>query len=118
MTVLNKDEDTIVVNLIGYCNWSVLSCMISRDSFYYKNGDDYAIIMKEASKLLDVDIEIISEELGLNFTEYFLIINGEPIKERCEPFFTDKDFKIYSESDDESEIYENRCDEVYNFTLR
>lgn len=117
MTVLNKDEDIIVVNLIGYCNWSVLSCMILRDSFYYKNGDDYAITMQEASKLLDVDIEIISEELGLNFTEYFLIIDGEIIKERCEPFLTDEDFKIYSESDYESESYENRCNEVYNFTL-
>lgn len=117
MTVLNKEEDTVIVNLIGYCNWSVLSCMISRYSFYYKNGDGYAITMQEASKLLDVDIEIISEELGLNFTEYFLIIDGEIIKERCEQFFTDEDFKIYSESDDKSELYESRCNEVYNFTL-
>lgn len=71
----------------GSCAWSVLSCMMSGDHTYYKDfkkcENNKVTCMTEATKELDLEVEIFSEEPGCCFMEHFLIDKGEILIEEC-----------------------------------
>lgn len=64
----------------GYCAWSVYCCMMPGALSYYnenfENGYEYGTNLINESKRLNLFIEVCSEELGMEFGEYYRIDNG------------------------------------------
>lgn len=71
----------------GSCAWSVFSCMMSGDHTYYndliKYKNNKVTCMTKATKELDLEVEIFSEEPGCCFMEHFLIDKGKILIEDC-----------------------------------
>lgn len=86
---VNEPQDIIEGSFTGYgcCAWSVWSCMFDGDSTYYDHNKNIPYAkhtnMLEASKELDLEIEIYSEESGINFEEHFLIRKGVLVDHKC-----------------------------------
>ena len=87
-------EDTVDVSgetistVGGYCAWSVFSCLFEGNHTYYdqwkNDGENFkGTHILEASKELDLDIEIYSEEAGVGFMEHYLIEKGELLVDDC-----------------------------------
>ena len=82
----SPDEDGLCAYIEGYCAWSVYSCMLETGqdglgvTYLDHHKDDKtsrAVSIVEASKILNLDIEIFSSESGCCFTEHYLIKHGE-----------------------------------------
>lgn len=97
-----EDENTTYVS--GSCAWSVYSCMFHGNSTYF---DDYkdaknrkCTNMCEATKELDLVVEIYSEEPGLCFMEHFIVDKGEWKVNECvdwEELYDEDGEPIYDE---------------------
>lgn len=77
----NNDDGTYTLFVYGDCAWSVYSCMCSGEHTYYNDlKERYPDIfmgttLEEQSK--DCEIEVFSEEEGMEFSEHLLYKNGE-----------------------------------------
>ena len=86
---LPPDESgNIIRSLYGYCAWSVYSCMFEGKCTYYDDFmRDFGIryigffgtTIPKLSRLLNLDIEIFSEETGVCFQEHYRVTNGNII---------------------------------------
>ena len=86
---LPPDENgDIIRSLYGYCAWSVYSCMFEGKCTYYDDFmRDFGIryigffgtTIPKLSRLLNLDIEIFSEETGVCFQEHYNVTNGNII---------------------------------------
>lgn len=93
-------------NIVGDCAWSVYSCMMEGPFSYYsevaeEHPDDFrgTTLIKE-SELLDLDIEVFSEEPGMGFAEHYLISKGDKIIDEEEPlqtYYFDEEEDSYEE---------------------
>lgn len=69
----------VVIN--GYCAWSVASCMLE-DGYYKRFEQEFADNFRGTtlvieSKILNLDIEVFSEESGCCFQEHYVIKKGD-----------------------------------------
>ena len=103
---LYSDGEDIIIEFDGHCGNSVKYAMFN---------DKHTSILDIARKL-KLDIEIISEELGVNFTEHILIRDGEIEFDTRENFLAIEELEQYI-LEDNMEVYEKRCIEVYRFIL-
>lgn len=86
---LPPDENgDIIRDISGYCAWSVYSCMFEGRCTYYNDFmRDFGIryigffgtTIPKLSRLLNLDIEIFSEETGVCFQEHYRVTNGNII---------------------------------------
>ena len=86
---LPPDENGDIIRAVsGYCAWSVYSCMFEGEHTYYNDFmRDFGIryigffgtTIPELSRLLNLDIEIFSEETGVCFQEHYRVTNGNII---------------------------------------
>ena len=86
---LPPDENGDIIRTIsGYCAWSVYSCMFEGRCTYYNDFmRDFGIryigffgtTIPKLSRLLNLDIEIFSEETGVCFQEHYRVTNGNII---------------------------------------
>lgn len=88
-----RDNGDHVSIVSGYCAWSIISCMINQGKGTYYNDwkdrlcDDFrGTHMEQATKDLDLVVEIFSEECGCGFMEHFIIDKGKITKSRCEDY--------------------------------
>lgn len=83
--ITEVDEDNLAIgNISGECAWSVHSCMRDGAGSYqsnYPNGRG-TTLLKE-SKVLNLVIEVYSEEPGMLFQEHYLYANGEELINDC-----------------------------------
>ena len=117
------DNDNEVA-ILGYCAWSVSSCMLEGEYSYYNdwknetppknfNGTTLNAFCKEHP---NIEIEIISDETGCAFTEHYYFKDGTLKLEECDEIKSD-DNENYSsdanyvdiETDDDMPLLE------YNF---
>ena len=72
-------EDGIrTVKILGDCAWSVYSCMCEGKHTYYSDGYDKNLTsLREATKELNLEVEVRSTESGLNFWEHYRYKDGE-----------------------------------------
>lgn len=85
--IIKNEDGTFTKFVYGECAWSVRSCMLSGSCTYYEDikkgypkifmGTD----LLEQSK--DCEIEVFSEELGMEFSEHYLFKNGEMLLDNC-----------------------------------
>lgn len=83
------DENGDIIRTVsGYCAWSVYSCMFEGGCTYYNDFmRDFGIryigffgtTIPKLSRLLNLDIEIFSEETGVCFQEHYRVTNGNII---------------------------------------
>ena len=97
-----KDDDITSVIIDGTCAWSVWSCMCKGPHTYYSSlkrdyGDKcVATNLEDETRLLNLEVEIFSDECGLCFQEHFLYNKGECIIEE------ERDYEeYYNEETDE-----------------
>ena len=86
---LPPDENGDIIRAVsGYCAWSVYSCMFEGRCTYYNDFmRDFGIryigffgtTIPKLSRLLNLDIEIFSEETGVCFQEHYRVTNGNII---------------------------------------
>ena len=86
---LPPDENgDIIRSIYGECAWSVYSCMFEGEHTYYNDFmRDFGIryigffgtTIPKLSRLLNLDIEIFSEETGVCFQEHYRVTNGNII---------------------------------------
>ena len=80
----NGDSEVIIS---GYCAWSILSCMTDDFGSYYKKNEELVnhkgTHLVEATKELDVVVEIFSEEPGMGFMEHYLVDRGNMVVGEC-----------------------------------
>lgn len=74
----------------GDCAWSVYNCMFDGAHTYYAENVESSDLRQEhsttipiLSQELDLDIEIYSTEIGMEFAEHFLVEKGKIIKDEC-----------------------------------
>lgn len=96
--LLDKDVETTAF-IWGYCAWSVNCCMFDSPYSYYdhreKHSNSKAITLPEASRELNLDIELFSYESGCCFSEHYYIEHGEVIVNDCvefQEFYVDGDY--------------------------
>lgn len=78
---IKKREDGLYESEInGSCKWSVISSMGSDG--YYREDEEHLTNYEEQSK--DCEIEIFSEEPGMDFGEHFHYKDGECLSNDCE----------------------------------
>lgn len=94
--IYRSDETPLWIE--GYCAWSVQTCLID------EHPDNY-INLVIISQDLNLRITIKSREIGLCFSEHYIIENGEIIVDQCEAYDY---FSFYDEEgeflDEEREI--------------
>lgn len=85
---MEKNEDgTFTQYLYGDCAWSVYCCMCSGEHTYYNHCKEefsknfMGTTLLEQSK--DCEIEVFSEEEGMNFSEHYLFVKGECVVDHC-----------------------------------
>lgn len=82
----DKNEDFIVI--LGYCAWSVYSCMFDGPGTYQETDETgKGTTISRISKDLELKIEIFSEEPGMCFSEHYLIDNGDIIIDDTVDFY-------------------------------
>ena len=79
----DMDENgTKTMKLNGDCAWSVYSCMCEGKYTYYTDShdsDSKLTCLREATKELQLEVEIRSEEPGMGFWEHIHYKNGESL---------------------------------------
>lgn len=89
VTIFNESEDTLYI--AGDCAWSVYSCMCGEDEgAYYKTNEEkrdekgrLLVNIAYLTKRLDIEVEIISDEPGIAFSEHYYYNNGKEIVNDC-----------------------------------
>lgn len=73
-----SDTETITVDIVGYCAWSVSTCMMPGEFGYYQRAQNTSngTTLVDESKRLALGIEVYSEEMGIGFEEHIKIQNG------------------------------------------
>lgn len=106
-----KDNEKTSAFIYGCCAHSLKSSMLRDDC-----GDDGCLIsIDRASKLLSLKIEVVSEEPGLNFTEYYVIDNGKILVSECNDLITDEEFEKYKDDEEGlNDLYYARSEEIIN----
>lgn len=79
------------VTISGDCAWSVESCM-TKHGYYSQLKDKYgnrskATTLKLESKILNLIIEVYSEESGCCFSEHMLYVNGKKVIDDCVDYY-------------------------------
>lgn len=70
-------EEEYVMHIAGYCAWSVYSCMFEGKHTY---AEDFGgTSLQKESERLQLEIEVYSEEPGLQFMEHYYFNNGEEL---------------------------------------
>ena len=81
------DDNTYILFAYGDCAWSVHSCMCSGEHTYYNDckndfGENFmGTTLQEQSQ--DCEIEVFSEEEGMEFSEHYYFKNGECLIDDC-----------------------------------
>lgn len=94
---INEEDGIYSCEAYGSCAWSIHSCMFDGEHTYYKrNIEEYgynsrAITIQQASKELNLEIEIFSEEGGCGFMEHYIIKNGEILVNDCVEYSEEED---------------------------
>ena len=82
-----NDDGTFTQFVSGYCAWSVYSCMCSGEHTYYSDckddfGKDFmGTTLFEQSE--DCEIEVFSEEDGMEFSEHYIFKKGRCVLDDC-----------------------------------
>jgi len=80
---VEKEDGGYGATIIGDCAWSVWTCMMAGPHTYYNDlhkeyGDKCrSLSLEVASAMLNLDIEVFSEEPGMAFSEHYLIKHGD-----------------------------------------
>ena len=83
----DNGDGTFTQFVYGYCAWSVRSCMCSGGQTYYNYGKEsfgenfMGTDLVEQSQ--DCEIEVFSEEEGMEFSEHYIFKNGECLVDDC-----------------------------------
>lgn len=83
----DNGDGTFTQFVFGDCAWSVHSCMCSGEHTYYNDGKEsfgenfMGTDLLEQSK--DCEIEVFSEEEGMEFSEHYIFKNGECLVDDC-----------------------------------
>lgn len=95
------DETKDAISIFGDCAWSVYCCMCEGDSTYFNGGtpvfDNGAkrTTIDRLAKMLNLKIEIWSEECGIGFQEHYLINEeGEFLIDDCRDASFDEEDEI------------------------
>lgn len=105
------DNEYISTFISGECARSVETCMLIEDADKY---EDLTSIDK-VSKELNLLIEIVSEERGFNFTEHYVIDNGEILVNECNDLITKEELERYKDNKEVlQELYDARSEEIIN----
>lgn len=81
------EEEEDFITIYGNCAWSVYSCMFDGPHTYQSTDTTgKGTTITEISKELKVDIEITSEEPGLEFSEHYVIKHGNLVLEEEDKF--------------------------------
>lgn len=81
------------ITISGDCAWSVASCMTDSPTSYYRQlKNEYgnrskATTLKLESKMLNLIIEVYSEEPGCCFSEHMLYVNGRKVIDDCVDYY-------------------------------
>ena len=85
--IYEEDHEKYVLSGYGTCAWSVYCCMIrdnAMGTYYLRSGDPldplrqkHEIDLLEASRLLNLSVEIFASEPGCGFAEHYLISDGK-----------------------------------------
>lgn len=88
-------EDTFISRTWGTCAWSLESCIVDAEDKGYHEGvkETYpehifkgTTLIEFAKKVPNLKIALISQEPGLQFSEFFTFIDGELVDCECEEF--------------------------------
>lgn len=83
----DNGDGTFTQFVFGDCAWSVYSCMCSGDHTYFNDckesfGENFmGTTLLEQSK--DCEIEVFSEEEGMEFSEHYIFKNGKCLVDDC-----------------------------------
>lgn len=106
-----SDDECVSTFISGECAWSVKNCMLAESSDEY----EHLTSIDKVSKELDLLIEIVSEERGFNFTEHYVIDNGEILINECNELITEEELEKYKNNkEDLQELYDTRSEEIIN----
>ena len=83
-TIANELNNEVTI-IDFYCAWSVYSCMING----YPN-DKECLTLSKITEKLNLDIQIVSEEQGMCFREFYQFKNGEQLINDSEDFPEDE----------------------------
>lgn len=105
---IDVDNSVILRDVIlsGDCAWSVASCMTDSPTSYYNQlrerygNRSKATTLKLESKILNLIIEVYSEEPGCCFSEHMLYVNGEEIIDECVDYYETWEDEDGNELDD------------------
>lgn len=87
------DKDLYISRGFGVCAWSLESCIIDSDGLGYNSQvkKDYpetifmgTSLIEFAKKVPDLKIALISQEPGLEFSEFYTFIGGKLVNSECE----------------------------------
>ena len=106
-----KDNEEASVFMHGDCAWSLEASMLRSDG-----GDDgYLISIDRASELLNLKIEVVSEEPACNFTEHYVVDNGEFLVDECYDLITEEELEKYKDDEEGlSDLCYARSEEIIN----
>lgn len=121
--VEDDNEQSTTITISGDCAWSVYSCMMEGEHTYFNddknnpNSQRSSLIIE--SKLLNLEIEVYSEETGCEFQEHFIIKNGEVLENDCvkyQEFYYDGEFdeELGITDDEITQELVDRINEEYN----
>ena len=79
-----SDSGIKTMQVSGDCAWSVYSCMCEGEHTYYSEDQSGKLTcLREATKELNLEVEIRSTEPGFNFWEHFWYKDGECLCDDC-----------------------------------
>lgn len=89
--IIPETDNIVVAELYCECAWSAYVCMFPGKFTYYDSfkkdfSNFYGTNILRISKLLRLDIEIITKEPGMLFQEHYRIINGDLVLEKEDTF--------------------------------
>ena len=97
--MIDYNEDTIAV-IIGDCAHSVYTCMCKGEHTYANDFPEGSTSLQEESKILNLEIECYSEEIGSEFMEHYHYCNGNELadEERVFKVLYDDGFALVRKS--------------------
>lgn len=79
-----SDEGIKTMKVFGDCAWSVYSCMCDGDFTYFSDDQSGTLTcLRDATKELQLEVEVRSTEPGFNFWEHFHYKDGECLCDDC-----------------------------------
>ena len=121
VSMLPDHENKKVLYMFPEDEFATIICDLNYDSLKNIDKENIELNLAVACKVCDVEVEIISEEEGCNFSEHIYVNNeGEIVLEETEELFSDEFFDSVSDlSDDEysekwNEEYDRVCERIYS----